>query len=108
MKRLICYADIETAHQQGENYLIINEETIVTPLAKDLMEEYQFEIRKESPSSDNKLDEEDLGLSFSKESLITLLRKVLTEGNTSTDYFEADTYQNLKQPMIRIKCFIKS
>lgn len=94
MKRLICYADIETAHQQGENYLIINEETIVTPLAKDLMEEYQFEIRKESPSSDNKLDEEDLGLSFSKESLIALLRKVLTEGNTSTNYFEADTHKN--------------
>ncbi|MEG0664429.1 MAG: UDP-N-acetylglucosamine 1-carboxyvinyltransferase, partial [Clostridia bacterium] len=44
MKRLICCADIETAHKQGETYLIINEETIVTPLAKDLMEEMRASV----------------------------------------------------------------
>ena len=95
MKRLICCADIETAHKQGETYLIINEETIVTPLAKDLMEEYQIEIQHESDCIEQDLCEgEDMGLSFSKESLIALLRKVLTEGNAPTSYFEAKTHKN--------------
>lgn len=95
MKRLICCADIETAHKQGETYLIINEETIVTPLAKDLMEEYKIDIRHEMPYVHHEICEgEDTGLSFSKESLIALLRKVLTEGNAPISYFDASTHIN--------------
>ena len=91
MKRLICYTDIEEAHTKGENYLIINDDTIVTPLAKDLIEEYELEVRYEQASYE---EEESLGLNFSKETLIELLRKVLTEGTELASNFEYEAHEN--------------
>ena len=93
MKKLICYADIQEVYEQGETYLIINEDTIVTPLARDLIDEYHIEVKRESQPTNSKI-EEDLGMCLSKESLIKLLRKVLTEGGQSQAPFEAVTHSN--------------
>lgn len=95
MKRLICYTDIEEAHNQGETYLIINDQTIVTPLAQDLIDDYEMEVRYEQEPINQEIVGECLpGVNFSKESLLELLRKVLTEGNENPSPFEYETHEN--------------
>lgn len=75
MKKLICASDVESLHEENKRVIPISENTIVTPSAHDLAEEYAmtFKVEKET------LDLPDLMTGeWSKESLVTLLKSLLT------------------------------
>jgi ethanolamine utilization protein EutQ len=77
MKKLICAADIEALHKEGKKSLLITKQTIITPSAKDLAEEYQlaFQMQAEPEAAINLAPYE----SISKEGLVSLLRQLIAE-----------------------------
>lgn len=81
MKKLICAEDVEQLKKSGQQCLTINKQTIITPSARDLAEEYQITFQMESVPKENCLFscEE----TISKEDLVVLLRQLLNnaEGN---------------------------
>jgi ethanolamine utilization protein EutQ len=77
MKKLICAADIEALHKEGEKCLLVTKQTIITPSAKDLAEEYQivFQMQAETEGIIDLAPYE----SISKEGLVSLLRQLVAE-----------------------------
>lgn len=68
---MICASDVESLHEENKRVIPISENTIVTPSAHDLAEEYAmtFKVEKET------LDLPDLMTGeWSKESLVILLK----------------------------------
>jgi ethanolamine utilization protein EutQ len=77
MKKLICAADIEALHKEGKKCLLVTKQTIITPSAKDLAEEYQivFQMQAETEGIIDLAPYE----SISKEGLVSLLRQLVAE-----------------------------
>lgn len=76
MKKLICAKDIETLHSNGHQVMLIDDQTIITPSAKDLADEYHMKIKKSFCEKQNSLSNVE---GISKEDLVNLLKKLLNE-----------------------------
>lgn len=77
MKKLICAEDIETLYKEGKQCLTVTKQTIITPSAKDLAEEYNivFQVQTEPVRTMNPAACE----TISKEGLVSLLRQLLND-----------------------------
>ncbi|MBO0446923.1 hypothetical protein JZO78_11250 [Enterococcus ureilyticus] len=85
MKKLICAKDIEKLHSKKEQVIFIDKETIITPSAKDLAEDYQMSFKMGVSENKNLLANTQ---KVSKEYLVTLLKKLLKEAGI-TDFTES-------------------
>ncbi|ALS01011.1 hypothetical protein ATZ33_06405 [Enterococcus silesiacus] len=94
MKKLICAKDIETLHNNGDQVILINKQTIITPSAKDLAEEYHMLLKKsESESVNTVFDSQEI----TKEYLVTLLKNLLNEAGITgfeEEPFECQTHSS--------------
>lgn len=77
MKKLICAEDIETLYKEGKQCLTVTKQTIITPSAKDLAEEYNivFQMQTDPVRTTNPAAYE----TISKEGLVSLLRQLLND-----------------------------
>lgn len=76
MKKLICAEDVETLHNEGKQTIFITQQTIITPSAKDLADDYQMKFEIKCAETDN--ISSDL-TNISKEYLVTFLKKLLNQ-----------------------------
>lgn len=85
MKRLISLKEVESYHEEEATVIFVDSQTIITPAAKDLAEEYHI-VFEERACSDTEwsLTEAD---GFSKEALVALLKRFLAE--TGNQPYEA-------------------
>ena len=94
MKKLICAKDIETLHNKGDQVILIDKQTIITPSAKDLAEEYHMLLKKsESESVNTVFDSQEI----TKEYLVTLLKNLLNEAGITgfeEEPFECQTHSS--------------
>ncbi|EOL43423.1 hypothetical protein [Enterococcus caccae] len=76
MKKLICAKDIETLHSNGDQVILIDKQTIITPSAKDLADEYQMTFKNKVSENLKSLDGTQ---EITKEDLVNMLKKLLNE-----------------------------
>lgn len=58
MKKLITANEIEQAHKNNEKFIYIDNNTIITPSARDIANLYQIEFCNEKENHDNGIDSE--------------------------------------------------
>lgn len=83
MKKLICAEDITKAHEEGKTTLCIDKGTIITPSARDLVEEYHITLETcecPVPAADGL----SLPADLTKESFVLML-KALLAGDTAVE-----------------------
>lgn len=90
MKKLISLKEVANYHEEGVRSIFVDSQTIITPAAKDLAEEYQIEL-KETACSEEKWQETKIG-GCSTEDLIALLKRFLAE--TKEQPYEASYHKN--------------
>lgn len=81
MKKLICAKDIETLHSKGDQVILIDKQTIITPSAKDLADEYHMVFKKGGSQRINTLSDPQ---EITKEYLVTLLKNLLNEAGITS------------------------
>ncbi|MBO0422147.1 cupin domain-containing protein [Enterococcus plantarum] len=80
MKKLICAKDIEILHSEGTQLVLTDKQTIITPSAKDLAEEYHMTFKETKPENDHSMsDTQDI----TKDQFVSLLKKLLIETGMS-------------------------
>jgi ethanolamine utilization protein EutQ len=90
MKKLISLKEVESYHEEGATTIFVDSQTIITPAAKDLAEEYQMEwVERTCSNPAQTLAETD---PFSKEALIALLKQFLAE--TGNQPYEASYHKS--------------
>ena len=90
MKKLISLKEVEGCHEEGTTSIFVDSQTIITPAAKDLAEEYHIEfIKSACPDVEKILGEAG---SFSKEALVVLLKQFLAE--TGNQPYEANYHKS--------------
>lgn len=77
MKKLISLKEIEGYHEEGTTSVFVDSQTIITPAAKDLAEEYHIEFEERTCLDTEWSLAEAEG--FSKEALVVLLKRFLAE-----------------------------
>jgi len=104
MKKLICASDVESLHEENKRVISITENTIITPSAKDLAEEYDMTFKVERPRFDVS---EMMTQDWSKESLVSLLRSLITDDALSPFILERDSsgVEIIKHHTIKLKDF---
>lgn len=88
MKKLISAKDIEYYHETKVNPIVIEEGTIVTALAMDLVEELGLTIERQKPVQQASQD-------ISKEMIVAMLKKLL-QGEVSQAFEAAISKEGLK------------
>lgn len=74
MKKVLCASEIESAYTNNENNIEIDSETIITPLAQDLIDEYELNVEVKPVQSKNLNPN-----SISKELILSILKKILND-----------------------------
>ena len=77
MKKLICVKEVEAYHKQGASVIAIDDQTIITPAARDLAEDYHLIVEQKSVTEFSLGNYENL----SKDCLVAILRKILSEAD---------------------------
>ncbi|MGM0125897.1 hypothetical protein IGI37_003298 [Enterococcus sp. AZ194] len=90
MKKLISLKEIESYHDEGATVIFVDSQTIITPAAKDLAEEYHIEFEERACSEAEWTLTETNG--FSKEALVALLKRFLAE--TGNQPYEASYHES--------------
>lgn len=80
MKKLICAEDVERLKSKGDQVILIDKDTIITPSAKDLADEYHMTFKKGLSEKFNGLSDTQ---NITKEYLVTLLKNLLSEAGMS-------------------------
>lgn len=80
MKKLICAEDVETLKSKGDQVILIDNDTIITPSARDLADEYHMTFKKGLSEKFNDLSDTQ---NITKEYLVTLLKNLLSEAGMS-------------------------
>ncbi|ALS38396.1 ethanolamine utilization protein EutQ [Enterococcus rotai] len=80
MKKLICAEDVETLKSKGDQVILIDNDTIITPSARDLADEYHMPFKKGLSEKFNDLSDTQ---NITKEYLVTLLKNLLSEAGMS-------------------------
>lgn len=104
MKKLICASDVESLHEENKRVIPITENTIVTPSANDLAEEYDmtFKVEKHKLNVSEMMTQE-----WSKESLVALLKNLIMDNALSPFILERDLsgVEIIKHHTIQLKGF---
>jgi Ethanolamine utilization protein len=95
MKKLICAKDIETAHENGDQTVCLDNNTILTPSAKDLADNYQMTLQEECSKTDNKTSN-DLPQNISKEVLVEMLKQLLSGSKNDGPFIYKQDESGLK------------
>lgn len=77
MKKLISQEDIKKALQHKKSTIIIDDDTIITPSARDAAKEYKIQFKKETECSYK--DKEDVCKSEDKEVDIDIIYRIVKE-----------------------------
>lgn len=77
MKKLICASDVKEKYELGQRIIEIDQQTLITPAAKDLAEEYQLTFQCKTLAE--KSTHPDLQPELSKEFLLSLLKQLLAD-----------------------------
>lgn len=80
MKKLICAKDIEILHNKGNQMILIDNQTIITPSAKDLAEDYHMTFKEKLSKRQDTLSDTQ---KITKEQLVSLLKNLLSEAGMS-------------------------
>jgi len=49
MKKVLCASDVESAYTNDKADIEVDKDTIITPLARDLIEEYELNLKNIEP-----------------------------------------------------------
>jgi ethanolamine utilization protein EutQ len=96
MKKLVCAKDIEDSKKSGLSTFCIPENTIITPSAKDLADEYniRFVKKEEDKQMSNENLTDLLSQNISKEQLLVLLKKILLDDAANQLPFDQEKHPN--------------
>lgn len=91
MKKLVSLKDVKSSYEKGENKIYIDDNTIITPAAKDYMKTHGL-VFVEGKEMEKTMEKFDFS-SFSKEDLYKILKVLVDRGllDTTTKKYEAKT-----------------
>lgn len=91
MKKLICIKNVEKVHSKGQMDYLVDKDTIITPAARDLADEYGMKFVSNMVKPVQSSEQ-----SFTKKELVKLLKEILTSGdfNGTSSPFMATTHAN--------------
>ena len=75
MKKALCASTIENAYSDGQTNIEIDQDTIITPLAQDLIEEYGLNVKV--VKSEEKKDASSKNIS--EELIMSIIKKILKD-----------------------------
>lgn len=98
MKKLICIQDVDHLHELGENKICVDQQTIITPAARDLAEKYEMAFSAETcpPPCASAPDLLAGNQMITKEQLLMLLKSLLSgeDLSASTAKFQTESHPN--------------
>ncbi|MFL2029269.1 cupin domain-containing protein [Loigolactobacillus zhaoyuanensis] len=91
MKKLICIKSVEAVHIKGQQNYSVDKDTIITPAAKDLADEYGISFVHDKAQSASTA-----GHNFTKKDLVELLKGIIADGGLENSNlpFKAECHSN--------------
>lgn len=75
MKKALCASTVESAYSNGQTNIEVDQDTIITPLAKDLIEEYGLNVKIIEPKKKKDASSKNI----SEELIVSIIKKILKD-----------------------------
>lgn len=75
MKKALCASTVESAYSNDQTNIEIDQNTIITPLAKDLIEEYGLNVKVIEPEEKKNTSSKNI----SEELIVSIIKKILKD-----------------------------